>query len=255
MRAAAATSLDRLSGAMPSSPSAANGSRIAPAAHDPVSAIAARILSKAAGPTGYRTLVTGEEDDIDPAAETLALGKALVRAGKSVIVIDWSTEGSGLAREAGLASEPGIAELLDGKARFEDIVRSVPGTDVHVIAAGPALGSAAKGHDADRINLVLDALDEAYDHIVVTGPLAEARALFETIEGRFDAGLLVGSGLHPDSVGNADGHFLGFEVSDIEVMRLGRGAKPEPSLGSKAAVERLKRLTAKPAPPATPPIG
>ncbi len=38
--------------------------------------------------------------------------------------------------------------------------------------------------DPDQMNLILDALDEAYDHIVVVGRHDEARKLFEAIEGR-----------------------------------------------------------------------
>lgn len=63
-----------------------------------------------------------------------------------------------------------------------------------------------------HLNLVLDALDEAYEHIVVFGGHATSRILFEAIEGRFDAGIVVGD--NPSSTRT----LLGFAVVDIDVL-------------------------------------
>lgn len=209
-------------------------------AAEQMTAIARRLNAKATGAAGYRTLVTGDTDRIEPADEALSLAQAFTAEGRSVIIVDWSTFGAGMAGRYGIKTQPGVAELLDGTAGFEDIVHSVPGTDVHVIAAGPAPGKAAGGLDADRINLVLDALDEAYQHIVVMARHAEARDLFETIEGRFDAGLLVsGEGRAEPAEPNT---FLGFDVSDIEIVLVERPAvtgAPAPGV----PVNRLMRVT------------
>ena len=77
--------------------------------------------------------------------------------------------------------------------------------------------------EPDQLNLVLDALDEAYDHIIVAGGQEDARFLFEAIQGRFDAGVLVADGKKRISVlEDPAGTFLGFEVSDIDVIRFER---------------------------------
>ena len=75
--------------------------------------------------------------------------------------------------------------------------------------------------DPDQLNLVLDALDEAYNHIIVTGGHDECRTLFEAIQGRFDAGVLVHDAKKPARVlQHLPGTFLGFEVADIDVVRM-----------------------------------
>ena len=80
--------------------------------------------------------------------------------------------------------------------------------------------------DPDQLNLILDALDEAYDQIIVAGRHDEARKLFETIEGRFDAGIVVVDPPRvPPILVDASGMFLGFEVSDIDVIRFERKAR------------------------------
>lgn len=208
---------------------------------DAMAPIARRLIGKATAGSGFRTLVTGDTDRIEPAAEALELGRALSAAGRSVIIVDWSIHGAGLAGQYGIKTQPGVAELLEGTAGFEDIVHSVPGSGVHVMAAGPATGRSGVGLDADRINLVLDALDEAYQQIIVMGRYNEARQLFQTIEGRFDAGLIVSN----QAMAAEPNVFLGFEVSDIEIVHHVR-AEGSAAATARVPAQRLKRVTAGP---------
>jgi Mrp family chromosome partitioning ATPase len=208
--------------------------------------IAARLDRAAKRGTGFRTLVTGETAGIEPGAEALSLGKMLAASGKSVIIVDWSTSGAGLAGELGIAARPGLSELIDGRATFEDIVQRVPGGEVHAIASGPSAATSTGEVDADRVNLILDALDEAYDHIIIVGPYDDAHHLFEAIEGRFDAGLLVATEERqlPAVADEASSSmFLGFEVSDIMIVRYER--PPSPSQPGAVPIQRLLRATGK----------
>ena len=109
------------------------------------------------------------------------------------------------------------------------------------MAAGPAPGRSGVGLDADRINLVLDALDEAYQQIIVMGRYNEARQLFQTIEGRFDAGLIVSN----QAMAAEPNVFLGFEVSDIEIVHHVR-AEGSAAATARVPAQRLKRVTAGP---------
>lgn len=93
--------------------------------------------------------------------------------------------------------------------------------------------------DPDQVNLALDALDTAYDHIVIVGSNQAARALFEAIQGRFDAGVIVSEGKRRTKLADAPGTFLGFEVADIELFKLER------PLSNRLVQDRLARLTAK----------
>ncbi len=184
--------------------------------------ISNRVAAAAPGHGGARTLVTGEVDAIDPAEEAATIAETLAASGAHTILIDWSPSGPGLAAALGLPASPGIADLLSGTVSFEDVVKRLPDSAVHLIAAGTP-GSAASPLDADHINLILDALDEAYQHIVVAGRYETARELFEAIQGRFDAGITVADPKRKSTVlRDPPGSFLGFEVADIALMRYER---------------------------------
>jgi hypothetical protein len=64
--------------------------------------------------------------------------------------------------------------------------------------------------------MLLDALDEAYAHVVIAGTWDGLRDLFLTIEGRIDAGVVVGEGAGEPS---APGDFLGFTVANLHIIR------------------------------------
>ena len=158
-----------------------------------------------------------------PAKRRIELVQELSDRGLAAILVDWSPDGSGLASKLGLSRTPGISELLAGAAKFEDVVQRLQDSDAHVIAAGAAQQYSPEGPDPDQLNLVLDALDEAYAHIVVVGPHDAARLLFEAIEGRFDAGITVSDGKRRVTViQDPPGTFLGYEVADIEIIRYER---------------------------------
>jgi tyrosine-protein kinase Etk/Wzc len=207
---------------------------------DSVSALAGQLLVRPPDVGGFRTLITGETDGVDATAEGIELAKALTEAGADVMLVDWSPDGHGAAEAIGVQGAPGIVDLLEARAKFEDVVTRLPGSNAQLIPAGAGSTTATALLDPDQVNLVLDALDTAYDHIVVVGRNKAARALFEAIQGRFDAGVIVADGKRRGPrVMDAPGMFLGFEVTDIELFRLDR------SNSGQLAKERLARVAAK----------
>jgi MinD-like ATPase involved in chromosome partitioning or flagellar assembly len=183
-------------------------------------------------------MITGETQDVDVSEEGVSLARALAGAGADVMLIDWSLDGHGVAEATGIATKPGMTELLQGTAKFEDVVARLPGSNAQLIPAGAAAVDTAMVLDPDQINLALDALDTAYDHIIVVGRQGAARSLFEAIQGRFDAGVVVNDGVRRKT-SEAPGTFLGFEVTDIELFRFER------PVSSQRVQERLARVTAK----------
>src|SRR4029079_15100776 len=206
---------------------------------DSVSELASRLVWRPPDIGGFRTLIAGETDGIDAGAAGVDLAKALAEAGADVMLVDWCTDGHGVAEAIGAQTHPGLSELLQGTARFEDVVARVPGSTAHLIPAGTAALSPQVMLDPDQINLALDALDTAYDHIVVVGSNHATRALFEAIQGRFDAGVIVSEGKRRAKLSEPPGTFLGFEVADIELFKLER------PVSNRLVQERLARLTAK----------
>jgi polysaccharide biosynthesis transport protein len=185
--------------------------------------LARRLAAKRPAEGGYRTLITGESTQVEPGAEAIELSKALADSGSTVVLVDWSSSGTGISGLVGASGKRGLTELLLGEISFDDAVTRVPSSTVHFIGCGASLDSAAGDIEPDQLNLVLDALDEAYDHIVVAGNHEDARFLFQAIEGRFDAGVLVADSKKRTSVlDDPAGTFLGFEVADIDVIRFER---------------------------------
>lgn len=187
-----------------------------------IGALARRVASRADG-AGYRTMVSGETDMMGVGSHAIELTKALAELGASAILIDWSPEGDGIAHTLSLPAGPGLAELLHGAASFEQIIRRLPGSDAHIITTGAFAEGVAPELDPDRLNLILDALDEAYEQVLVAGRYESARAFFEAIEGRVDCGVVVAD---PGRIGTAlrdpPGSYLGFEVAEIDLVRYDR---------------------------------
>ena len=175
---------------------------------------------------GVRTLFVGASDMFSLATESSEFCRSLAEKGLTVIMVDWSPAGSGVAEPLGQASWPGFSELLDGKARFEDVVLSLRDSDVHLIPSGQRLDVPAHGLDSDSVNFLLDALDDVYDHIVVVSNVEPAKDLFEAMQGRFDCGVvLVDDKARKAKAVGEPGTFLGYDVDGIALFAFEK--KPE----------------------------
>ncbi|MGE0023169.1 MAG: lipopolysaccharide biosynthesis protein [Hyphomicrobium sp.] len=174
------------------------------------------------GKSGTRSLLTGASDVFTLAHEAARVCRELAARERAVIMVDWSLNGAGIAEPLGLPSWPGFTELGDGKARFEDVVRSLRDSDVHLIPCGHALPGSAETLDGESINFLLDALDDVYDHIVVVARAEPARRLFEAIQGRFDCAITLVSNLaeKAEARSKGGGSFLGFDVEGIALFTL-----------------------------------
>lgn len=179
--------------------------------------LVAHVLARTPERGGYRTLVAGLTGGVDASGVGRALAVGLARAGQPTILVEWTYGASMAARLGAGTKAAGMGELIAGVATFEDVITAMPHSECHLITAGQDLAGAAGNLDADELNLMLDALDEAYAHIVVVGEHDSVRHLFETIQGRCDGGVVVvpstGTAMLP-----AGGMFLGFDVADIDIV-------------------------------------
>lgn len=182
----------------------------------PMAPFAKRFFASKSSEGGFRLLVAGRTNNIDPSDEAAELAVELSEAGARVLLVDWALDGRQLLRDVARGRAAGLAELINGDAQFEDVLISLADSNVQYAYASRSAGQPQLSDEAG-LNLVLDAFDEAYDHVIVFGRHDDARALFETIEGRFDAGLIVAEG----TVGTLDKphQFLGFDVTDIDIQQ------------------------------------
>lgn len=177
---------------------------------------AAYLIGSAPVDGGFRQLIAGANEKIDPSDEAIDLVAELSDAGSRVLLVDWNLDGKRLHSYIETDGAAALVDVMAGRAEFDDVLVTLPDCNVHYIytADAPARDELL---DEEALNLVLDALDEAYDHVVVVSRYEDARALFETIQGRFDAGMTVAEA----SVGTplpSEDSFLAFEVADIEIV-------------------------------------
>jgi len=171
---------------------------------------------------GLRLLIAGADNLIDASDEAIELAHELSELSNRVIVVDWSPTGEPLLADIDMDLARPMSELLSGEVEFQDIIVALADTNVHYIRASDGT-SEDDVFDEVGINLVLDALDEAYDQVIIVGRHDDAQLLFETIEGRVDAGLVVHQGDERDR--DARIGFLGFEVEDMDIIHHDRSAR------------------------------
>ena len=201
-----------------------------------ISDIAGHLKSSVSDEGGFRTIVVGDRDRVNPGPEALELAGALGRSDGSVVVLDWSMDGNRVLPDLESDKQYGISDVLAGHAKIEDAIATKTTHGLHYIAPGAKPSNGRELLDADTLNLVLDGLDEAYEHVVVVGRHKDAQALFETVQGRFDAGLTIAEA--SEDVGDvvAGDNFLGFKVADIDIIRFQRIANAG---SSKAAPKKV----------------
>ncbi len=192
-------------------------------------AAADQLLSLPASDRGCRIMVAGEAPDIDATAEAIGLAERLSQAGRRVLIVRWSLAGGSVAGGRPRPGLVGLNDLIEGRSTFEEIITRLPGSRAHAIAAGSMALARETVLDPDRLGLVLDTLDEVYEFIVLVAEHEEARTLFAAIEGRFDTCLSVGmTGRAVGALAAEMDRFLGFEVTDIQVLRLVRRRQAKP---------------------------
>ncbi|MCW6510400.1 GumC family protein [Lichenifustis flavocetrariae] len=101
------------------------------------------------------------------------LGRALSRSSRT-IAVDLASAAGRIATPhgemTGTAKGDGLAELLDGRASFAEVIHRDSQSRLHLIQAGvlPASGADLET-DQEGIANVLDALAETYDHVLMSG--------------------------------------------------------------------------------------
>ncbi len=209
-----------------------------------VAQLVSRLAKRPGNAGGVRTLVTSEEVGVDVRPEARALAEALAAAGQHVVLIVWSLAGRGLPVARSKLHQQGLMALLQGTVGFEEVIIRLPDSGVHLIQPGTAPKRAADVLDSDRLNLTLDALDEVYDQVIVAGDHADAARLFEAVEGRFDAAVLVALGGKDTAAAGGSDRLLGFHVADIDVVvaprQSQRPPQPDAPAGPAAGRRRLQ---------------
>ena len=185
-----------------------------PPAFPTISSIARHLISEARGNMGFLTVVAGAGAATCPEQAATDLARQLARQGRQAILLNFTPSGKGLTGELGLAPALGFTDVLLGRAACAEVVRQLANSTAHVIVARSSAEGAAVITDKDRVNMLLDGLAEAYDHVVIAGAYDAVRDLFVTIEGSIDAGVVVAG----SEGSERNGYFLGFDAADLKLI-------------------------------------
>ena len=148
-----------------------------------VSDAADRLIDSDAG----RVVFVSPEGD-EATAVSVTVAREMADAGLRVVFLDLTWSGAPSAAMLDDAPMPGITDLLAAQARFADVVHGDLYSDCHVIPAGTADRHRAM-QAAERLPMILEALDSAYDIVVVECGATDAEAI-EAVAGE-DAQVLV----------------------------------------------------------------
>ncbi len=184
-------------------------------------ALVDRLMARTGVSAGVRTLVTSEVPMLDVFPEAMGLVGRLERAGQQVVIVVWSLSRLELPPWS-KQRQAGLAEVLRGSATFEHVIARLPGARAHIIQPGEVQGDVRAVLNPDRLNLTLDALDAAYQQVVVVARYDDARRLFAAIEGRFDAAVMVTPRCDKAGAGSTRERLLGFEVTGIDIVTAAR---------------------------------
>ena len=174
-----------------------------------IESLAARIVD--AHVPGRGLQVVGASLDSAPGAadELVALARALAERGRSIIV-DLNASPSDLAPLAGPREEgayaikalAGLAELLAGSASFAEVIHRDHASRLHFMPAG------MREADFRDFDLILDALSETYDFIVLLAPASPRSDIAKVMAPYADFVVL-------SAANDSDGSTLAFLKSDL----------------------------------------
>ncbi len=108
--------------------------------------------------------------------QTVALARMVSEEGRRVVLVDLTASGCPTALMAMSADLPGITNLLADEIAFADALHADRGSDAHIIPRGNADPAVAM-QAIDRLQIVIEALTDAYDLVLVECADADADAV------------------------------------------------------------------------------
>ncbi|TCP87259.1 exopolysaccharide transport family protein [Rhizobium sp. PP-CC-2G-626] len=108
--------------------------------------------------------------------QTVALARMVSQEGRRVVLVDLTVSGCPTALMAMSANLPGITNLLADEIAFADALHADRGSDAHVVPRGNADPAVAM-QAIDRLQIIIEALTDAYDLVLVECADADAEAV------------------------------------------------------------------------------
>lgn len=102
----------------------------------------------------------------DGSVATVMLARAIAKAGRTVILIDMTGSGCPTDLMADAKDLPGVTDLVCGDVAFGEAIHADRSSDAHIMPKGNADIRQAL-HGIDRLSMVIEALADVYDLVMV----------------------------------------------------------------------------------------
>jgi uncharacterized protein involved in exopolysaccharide biosynthesis/Mrp family chromosome partitioning ATPase len=132
----------------------------------------ARYLHRRAVPVAIAVSPGGDEGSM----ATVMLARAVAEQGRTVVLVDMTGSACPTRLMAEDGKLPGVTDLLSGEAAFGEAIHRDRLSDVHIVPHGAAEPARAMS-GIDRLTMIIDALVDAYDLVLVECGPAEIASL------------------------------------------------------------------------------
>lgn len=141
--------------------------------HDEIT-ISAAVDRLIDGDVDRAVFISPQGDEATGTSVTVA--REMADAGLRVIYVDLTWSGAPSTAMMEREGRPGVTNLLAAQARFADVIHDDAYSDCHVIPAGTADPEQAM-RAIDRLPIILEALDTAYEVVVIECGATDAEAI------------------------------------------------------------------------------
>lgn len=116
---------------------------------------------------GTSILVTSSRPDEGKTSLGCLLAVVIRKFGKSVVLVDADLRKPSIAKALGVKHETGVVDFLTEEAFIDELIHEDKRTGIHYMVRGSATGSPVELVNTHRMQLLLGALSECYDYVIV----------------------------------------------------------------------------------------
>ena len=189
-------------------------------------------MARAEGRTGQRLLITSAGPREGKTTTSVNLGITMAAGGKRVALIDADLRRPSLHHAFGLPNERGFSDLIQGTARAEECALATPQDGLFVIPSGPRPPNPAELLGSDRVQDILEGLEDLFDIVIIDTPPVVAVTDAVVLSQKVDGVIMVVKSFKvaKDLVAQAkqqlldvDANLIGVILNDFDIQRKSYG--------------------------------
>lgn len=136
-------------------------------------------------------LITSSQKDEGKTATATSLARVLAMGGYRTLLLDADLRSPSVHVTLGMPEQPGLSDLLMGRAAFNQVIRQDFGSYAHIMQAGAPMPNPTAALASSQMQWVLKALEQAYDYVIIDSPPVMAAADAKVLAKMADVTVLV----------------------------------------------------------------